>query len=81
MPLKDRFPEIYDICIEQSVTVAEAADMHWNFSFRRWMTPDLACQIHGLHQIMAQTVLMSGNGQNEGNSQLNLSIIIFVVQG
>jgi hypothetical protein len=57
LPLKDRFPEIYDICIEQNVTVAEAAVMHWNFSFRRWMTPDLACQIHGLHQIMAQTVL------------------------
>jgi hypothetical protein len=43
MHLKDRFPEIYDICIEQNVTVAEAADMHWNFSFRRWMTHDLAC--------------------------------------
>jgi hypothetical protein len=42
IPLKDRFPGIYDICIEQNVSVAEAADMHWNFSFRRWMTPDLA---------------------------------------
>jgi hypothetical protein len=57
IPLKDRFPGIYDICIEQNVSVAEAADMHWNFSFRRWMTLDLACQIHGLHQIMSQTVL------------------------
>jgi hypothetical protein len=56
-PLKDRFPEIFDICIEQDVTVAAAANMNWNFSFRRWMTPDIALQIHGLNQIMAQTVL------------------------
>jgi hypothetical protein len=32
-PLKDRFPEIYDICIEQSVTVADAAAMNWSFFF------------------------------------------------
>jgi hypothetical protein len=57
VPLKDRFPDIYDIYIEQEVTVAEAAAMHWNFSFRRWMTPDLAWQIHGLTQIMAPTIL------------------------
>jgi hypothetical protein len=57
VPLKDRFPEIYDICIEQEVTMAEAAAMHWNFSFRRWMTPDLACKIHGFNQIMAPTIL------------------------
>jgi hypothetical protein len=57
-PLKDRFPEIYDICIEQSVTVADAAAMNWSFfSFRRWMTPDIALQIHGLTHIMAQTTL------------------------
>jgi hypothetical protein len=57
IPLKDRFPEIFDICIEQNVIVAAAATMNWNFSFRRWMTPDIAWQIHGLNQIMSQTVL------------------------
>jgi hypothetical protein len=31
IPLKDRFPEIFDICIEQDVTVADAANMNWNF--------------------------------------------------
>jgi hypothetical protein len=35
----------------------DAANMNWNFSFRRWMTPDIAWQIHGLNQIMSQTVL------------------------
>ncbi|KAK1570145.1 hypothetical protein QYE76_027234 [Lolium multiflorum] len=56
-PLKDRFPEIFDICVEQDVSVADAANMNWNFTFRRWMTPDIALQIHGLHLIMSQTVL------------------------
>jgi hypothetical protein len=37
--------------------VADAAAMNWNFSFRRWMTPDISVQIHELTQIMAQTVL------------------------
>jgi hypothetical protein len=57
IPLKDRFLEIYDICIEQYVTVADAANMNWNFSFRRWMTPNIAWKIHGLNQIMTQTIL------------------------
>jgi hypothetical protein len=35
IPLIDRFPEIFDICIEQNMTVADAANMNWNFSFRR----------------------------------------------
>jgi hypothetical protein len=41
-PLRDRLPEIFYICIEQDVTVDDAANMNWNFSFRRWMTPDIA---------------------------------------
>jgi hypothetical protein len=35
IPLKDIFPDIFDICIEQAVIVAEATNMNWNFSFRR----------------------------------------------
>jgi hypothetical protein len=56
-PLKDRFPDIYEICIEQNVTVAEAAALNSRFSFKRWMAPDVAMQIHGLTQIMSQTNL------------------------
>jgi hypothetical protein len=57
LPLMERFVDIYDICVEQNITVADAATLNWNFCFRRWMTPDLALQIHGLSQILAQTVL------------------------
>jgi hypothetical protein len=55
--LKDMFPDIYDICIEQSFKVAEAAEMNWSFSFGRWMTPDVALQMHGLSENVAQTML------------------------
>jgi hypothetical protein len=57
MPLTERFPDIYDICVEQKITVADAAALNWNFYFRRWMAPDMALQIHGLLQIVAQTAL------------------------
>jgi hypothetical protein len=43
--------------MEQKITIADAATLNWSFSFRRWMYPDLALQIHGLCHIVAQTVL------------------------
>jgi hypothetical protein len=39
-PLKDSFLDIFHICNEQSVTVADAAALGWNFSFRRYLSPD-----------------------------------------
>nr|XP_051190566.1 uncharacterized protein LOC127303892 [Lolium perenne] len=32
-----------------NVTVAESAALGWNLSFRRFLTPDLGQQVHGLH--------------------------------
>jgi hypothetical protein len=60
-PLKEMFPVLFDICNEQSVTVAEAAAMGWRFSYRRWLTPDLIIQEAGLFQLMAQTHLSTDN--------------------
>jgi hypothetical protein len=34
--LRDSFPNIFNICNEQTMTVAEAAACGWNFSFRRY---------------------------------------------
>jgi hypothetical protein len=56
-PLKDPFPDIFDICNEQNVTVADAVALGWNFSFRRYLSPDLAVQVHGLLGIVRQTAL------------------------
>jgi hypothetical protein len=51
MPLMKRFPDIYDICVEQKITLADAAALNWNFYFRRWMAPDMALQIHGCYRL------------------------------
>jgi hypothetical protein len=56
-PLRDMFPDIFTICNEQNVTVAESAALGWNLSFRRFLTPDLGHQVHGLLHIVRQTVL------------------------
>jgi hypothetical protein len=54
--LRDSFPKIFHICNEQDVTVVDAAALGWNFSFRRYLSPDLAVQVHGLLGIVRQTV-------------------------
>jgi hypothetical protein len=53
-PLKDMFRDIYNICNEQDITLASDAGMDWNFTFRRWMTPDLAIQKQGLVALLSQ---------------------------
>jgi hypothetical protein len=57
IPLRDSFPEIFHICNEREITVADAAAHGWNFSFRRYLSPELAAQIHGLLGIVRQTNL------------------------
>jgi hypothetical protein len=57
IPLKDSFPEIFHICNEQDITVAAAANLGWNFSFRRYLSPNLAIQVHGLLRIVRQISL------------------------
>jgi hypothetical protein len=51
-PLKDTFPAIFNICNEQGITVAGtiAGDgaLGWNFTFRRYLSSELAIQAHGL---------------------------------
>jgi hypothetical protein len=43
-PLKDQLPLLFNICNEFDVTVAEAADRHWLFTYRRWLSADLIIQ-------------------------------------
>jgi hypothetical protein len=39
--LHEKFPNIFYIYYHQHLTVAKAADMNWNFSFKRWMGLDI----------------------------------------
>jgi hypothetical protein len=56
-PLCESFPEIFHICNEQEITVADAAAHGWNFSFRRYLSPELTAQVHGLLGIVRQVNL------------------------
>jgi hypothetical protein len=56
-PLKEKFLELYDICNEQIISVAAAAQMGWRLTFRRWLSHDLFAQWHGLVNILNQTTL------------------------
>jgi hypothetical protein len=53
-PLMDKFPEIYEICNEQTISVADSAHIGWRLSFSRWRTEDLQMQWCGLVNILNQ---------------------------
>jgi hypothetical protein len=53
-PLKDSFPDIYNICNEQMITLAGAAALGWRFTLRRWMSPDFMEQMNGLLGLLIQ---------------------------
>ena len=36
-PLKEQFPNLFEICNEQNITVAKIAQRNWRFTFRRWL--------------------------------------------
>lgn len=35
--LKDKFPELFDVCNEQEIKVSSAAARRWSLTFRRWL--------------------------------------------
>lgn len=41
MPVKEKFSELYNLCEQKEITVAEVLSTSMQLSFRRWLTPDL----------------------------------------
>ena len=41
-PLKDKFPQLFQISNEPEITVAGAANVGWHMSFRRWLNEGFA---------------------------------------
>lgn len=39
--LKEQFPALFEICNEQSITVAKIAQRNWRLTFRCWLNTDL----------------------------------------
>jgi len=52
-PLKKVFPELFDLCNEQKILVAEVAKKSWRFSFRRWLDEHLQNQLRRLYDLLS----------------------------
>jgi hypothetical protein len=53
----DRFPQLFDICSQQIITVAEAEELGWQFNYRRWMNPEIQSQWRQMRDSLAMVAL------------------------
>ncbi|PUZ72532.1 hypothetical protein GQ55_2G401100 [Panicum hallii var. hallii] len=55
--LKDKFPELYNICNEQVGSVAAFAERGWRLTFRRWLDENLQNQFRRLRDMLTSVAL------------------------
>jgi hypothetical protein len=60
LPLKLRFPDLFEICEQQYISVQEAASIHWNPRYRRWLDENQQNQLAGLRNILLTYPLGKG---------------------
>ena len=58
-PLKDKFPQLFEICYETEVSVAWMARQHWRMSFRRWLNEDRQTQLIKIRDLLASFAVNS----------------------
>lgn len=54
---RDKFKDLFEICNDQNLTVAEAAAKQWNLSYKRWMNEDLQNQLRKMRDVLMTVVL------------------------
>jgi hypothetical protein len=52
-----QIPDLFEICNEQKLTVAEAATSRWRLTFRRWWNVDLQGQMRELNNLLCIVAL------------------------
>jgi hypothetical protein len=57
VPLCEKFPQLFDICLQQQMTVVAAAALDWQFRFRRWMNPEIQMQWRCMRDDLAMIAL------------------------
>jgi hypothetical protein len=50
---------LFEICLDQVLTVAEAAALNWQFRYRRWMNPVIQSQWRCMRDKLAMVALNS----------------------
>jgi hypothetical protein len=53
----DKFPQLFNICSQQQITVAEVAALEWQFNFCKWMTPEIQSQRRQMRDSLAMIAL------------------------
>jgi hypothetical protein len=56
-PLKNQFRELFDICNEQNISVADAALRGWRLNFRRWLDENAQNQLRQLKDAVVMCAL------------------------
>ena len=62
-PLKEKFPQLFEICNKTKGSVASMARQSWRLSFRRWLNEDLQVQL-----IEMRDMLTSFAVNNDGDT-------------
>jgi hypothetical protein len=52
LSLKDRFPNLFEICFDQKCSVATICHRKWRLHFRRWLSEELQNQLRDLHNML-----------------------------
>jgi len=52
-PLRSIFPDMFDICNEQKIKVAEVARRGWRLTFRRWLDEHKQYQLRKLYDLLS----------------------------
>jgi len=60
-PLRSIFPDMFDICNEQKIKVAEVARRGWRLIFRRWLDERKQNQLRKLYDLLSPFLVCGGN--------------------
>ena len=63
LSLKDRFPNLYNICFDQECSVHTICKQNWRLYFKRWLSEDLQNQLWDLHNMLFR---FKTNDQSDG---------------
>jgi hypothetical protein len=58
-PFCEKYPQLFNICLNQQLTVAEATALGWQFRFRRWMNPEIQSQWRCMRDDLVMVALNS----------------------
>ena len=59
--LKEKFPQLFDICNNPEATVAEMAQEGWRLSLRRWLNEELQIHYRKMNDLLNSFAVNSEN--------------------